>query len=380
MKKKYAALRGVILIIALILFGTIIYYANHDRPTYHSSDTSGIEYEVARVTGIVEDTTVPDAATGLSVGTKTLQVQILTGRYQGDTVQIENYLSTLYNVNVKQGAKISVRIDTSENGYQVSVYNYYRVPQLIGCVAVFLLLLILIGGKKGAKSAAALIFTMVCIIWILLPLALKGYSALLITIILIFLCSIVSFVLTAGVNKKAVSASVSSFCGVLAGAGFALIAQKIMTVTTYQMDEAETLLLIMTTTKLQIKDLLLCGVLIACIGAVMDVAMSITSSVMEVHRVNPERSTKELFRSGMIIGRDAMGTMANTLILAFAGSSLNMMLMIYSYGVSFQQLMNTDFIAIEVIQSIAGSIGIIFTVPIAALIAAASCKKNSRCK
>ena len=376
MKKKYAALRGVILIIALMLFGTIIYYANHDRPTYHSSDTSGIEYEVARVTGIVEDTTVPDAATGLSVGTKTLQVQILTGRYQGDTVQIENYLSTLYNVNVKQGAKISVRIDTSENGYQVSVYNYYRVPQLIGCVAVFLLLLILIGGKKGAKSAAALIFTMVCIIWILLPLALKGYSTLLITIILIFLCSIVSFVLTAGVNKKAVSASISSFCGVLAGAGFALIAQKIMTVTTYQMDEAETLLLIMTTTKLQIKDLLLCGVLIACIGAVMDVAMSITSSVMEVHRVNPERSTKELFRSGMIIGRDAMGTMANTLILAFAGSSLNMMLMIYSYGVSFQQLMNTDFIAIEVIQSIAGSIGIIFTVPIAALIAAVSCKKK----
>lgn len=376
MKKKYAALRGVILMIALILFGTIIYYANHDRPTYHSSDTSGIEYEVARVTGIVEDATVPDAATGLSIGTKTLQVEILTGRYKGDTAQIENYLSTLYNVNVKQGDKISVRIDTSAAGYQVSVYNYYRVPQLIGCVVVFLLLLILIGGKKGAKSAAALIFTMVCIIWILLPLALKGYSAMLITIILIFLCSIVSFVLTAGVNKKAVSASISSFCGVLAGAGFALIAQKIMTVTTYQMDEAETLLLIMTTTKLQIRDLLLCGVLIACIGAVMDVAMSITASVMEVHRVNPERSTKELFQSGMIIGRDAMGTMANTLILAFAGSSLNMMLMIYSYGVSFQQLMNTDFIAIEVIQSIAGSIGIIFTVPIAALIAAVSCKKE----
>ena len=376
MKKKYAVLRGMVLIIALILFGIVIYYANHDRPTYHSSDTSGIEYEVAKVTGIVNDNTVQDATTGLQIGTKTLQVKILTGRYKGDTVQIDNYLSALYNVNVKQGAKISVRIDTSENGYQVSVYNYYRVPQLIGCVAVFLLLLIVIGGKKGAKSAGALIFTMVCIIWILLPMALKGYSALLITIILIFLCSIVSFVMTAGVNKKAVSASISSFCGVLAGAGFALIAQKIMTVTTYQMDEAETLLLIMTTTKLQIKDLLLCGVLIACISAVMDVAMSITSSVLEVHRVNPERSTKELFQSGMIIGRDAMGTMANTLILAFAGSSLNMMLMIYSYGVSFQQLMNTDFIAIEVIQSIAGSIGIIFTVPFAALIAAFTCKSK----
>lgn len=365
---------GSLALLALpaILFCALLYYANHDRPTYTSSDTSGIEYEVGRVTGILsDDTVVNENAEGQLAGTMDLQIRILTGRYRGETVNVTNYFSALYNVRVKQGDKVSIRIDTSENGHQVSIYNYYRVPYMIGCVVIFLLLLILIGGKKGARSAAGLIFTMVCIFWLLLPLSLKGYPPLLVTILLILLCNLVTFYLVDGIQAKTMVASVGSVCGVLAGGGFAMLAQKIMSVTTYQMDEAETLLLITSTTKLHVRDLFLCGILIACMGAVMDVAMSIASAVAEIHTINPGMGRKELFCSGMNIGRDAMGTMSNTLILAFAGNSLNMILMIYSYGVGFQQLMNTDFVAIEVIRGIAGSIGIICTVPIAACIAAA---------
>ncbi len=272
----------------------------------------------------------------------------------------------------RRGIKcLSVSTQEPTEAYQVSIYNYYRVPWLVGCIAVFLLLLIAIGGKKGAKSAVGLIFTMVCIIWILLPLSLKGYSPLAVTVFLVLLCNLLTFFLIDGIQIKTVVAAAGSVCGVLAGAAFSLIAQALTSVTTYQMDEAETLLLISGDTGLEIKDLFLCGILIACMGAVMDVAMSIASASAELHSLNPELGAKELFRSGMNIGKDAMGTMSNTLILAFAGNSLNMMLMIYSYGVSFQQLMNTDFVAIEIIRSIAGSIGIICTVPLVAFIAAA---------
>ena len=170
---------------------------------------------------------------------------------------------------------------------------------------------------------------------------------------------------------KTTIAAVGSMLGVLSGAIFALLAQMAMSVTTYQMDEAETLLLITSTTDLQVKDLFLCGILISCMGAVMDVSMSICSAIAEIHQVQPSLSTGKLFKSGMNIGRDAMGTMANTLILALAGNSLNMMIMIYSYDVSFQQLMNTDFIGIEIIQCIAGSVGIVFTVPLVAFLSAA---------
>lgn len=356
--------------LAALTFLLVIYYANNDRPIYKEGDTSGTSYEVGKVVGILENhVTVDESTDGLWRGDMKLQVKILTGEYKGETAEVINYFSSLYNVRVNQGDKVSIRIDENEKGYQVSVYNYYRVPQIIGAVVIFLLLLIVIGGKKGAKSAVGLIFTMVCIIGILLPLTLKGYSPLLVTIMLILICNLVTFFLIDGVQIKTVVAAVGSMCGVLAGAGFAVLAQHFMSVTTYQMDEAESLLLIASTTDLNMKNLFLCGILIACMGAVMDVSMSIASSIAELHTVNPQLTRWELFRSGMNIGKDAMGTMSNTLILAFAGNSLNMMVMIYSYGIGFQQLMNTDFIAIEIIRSIAGSIGIICTVPFVALIA-----------
>ena len=101
----------------------------------------------------------------------------------------------------------------------------------------------------------------------------------------------------------------------------------------------------------------------------MDVAMSISSAIEELVKVNDKLSIKDLYKSGMNIGRDAMGTMANTLVLAFTGNSLNMLVLIYSYGVSFTQLINTDFIAIEIIKAIWGSIGIIVSVPVVAIVA-----------
>lgn len=223
-----------------------------------------------------------------------------------------------------------------------------------------------------------LIFTMVCIIFILLPLSLKGFSALAVTLGIILICNFITFFLVDGISTKTVVASVGSMAGVLCGTLFAAIAAVVMDVTTFQMDEAESLLLISSGTALKIQDLFICGILIACMGAVMDVSMSITSSIAGLHEVNPELGKTQLFRSGMNIGRDAMGTMSNTLILAFAGESLNMMLMIYSYGVTFQQLMNTDFVAIEVIRSIAGSIGIVCTVPLVAIIAAEVYGKKSK--
>lgn len=376
---KKAGGRVLVTVLAALSFIGLLYAANMNRPTYQSSDTSGTEYEVGKVTGILADnTTIDENNGGIWRGSMELQVEILTGRYKGETTYVTNYFSSLYNVRVSQGDKVSIRIDTGDSGYQVSIYNYYRVPQMLGCVAAFVLLLIVIGGKKGAKSAAALIFTMVCIIGILLPLSLKGYSPLWITIFIILICNLLTFFLIDGIQTKTIIASAGSVCGVLEGAAFALAAQWMMSVTTLQTEEAETLLLITTTTKLELKDLFLCGILIACMGAVMDVSMSIASAVAEIHSVNPQLGTWELFRSGMNIGRDAMGTMSNTLILAFAGNSFNMLLMIYSYGIGFQQLMNTDFIAVEVIRSIAGSIGIICTVPIVAFMAGAAFGKKQK--
>ena len=105
-------------------------------------------------------------------------------------------------------------------------------------------------------------------------------------------------------------------------------------------------------------------------GAVMDVAMSISSACWELRELNPDLPRKALFRSGMNIGQDAMGTMANTLILAFAGSSLNTLLPFQIFDYPMTQIFNADSIAIEIIRGVAGTIGIILTVPLVALLSA----------
>ncbi len=362
----------VLFALAAIAFIAVIYWANLDKPTYTITETSGIEYETAKVLQIVEDNTVVDEEIeGLRKGSMDIKIELLTGRYKGDICYITNYFSALYNVDVQEGDTLSVRIDTTDKGvYSVSVYNYNRIPLIIGLVVLFFLVLLVIGGKQGVKAFLGLAYTVICIVFILLPLSLKGYSSVLVSCILIFVTSMVCFFLIGGIQTKTVAAAIGSLSGTLIAALLGHIAAQLGGVTTFQMEEAEALLLAKADFELQMSGLFISGILIASLGAVMDISMSISSALDELYMFNQELSWKELFRSGMNIGRDAMGTMANTLVLAYVGGSLNMMILIYSYGVSFQQLLNTDFVAIEMIRAVAGSIGIVFTVPCVSLITA----------
>ena len=205
----------------------------------------------------------------------------------------------------------------------------------------------------------------------MVPLALKGVPSVPVTVILVSVTIVVSLYLLGGRQPKTVGAALGCICGVCFAAIFAAACIGVLHITTYQMDEAEALMLARTDYGLRLKGLFLSSILITALGAVMDIAMSIASSMAEVKEKRPDITRKELFRSGIRVGRDASGTMANTLVLAVAGSSLNMIILIYSYQVTFTQLMNTDFIAIEFVRSIAGSMGIILSVPCAAAITAA---------
>lgn len=366
----------IIKIISVVLFVAvsvgIIIYANADKPTYTTQKDSGVEYETARVLSVIEDnTTIDEDVENVKKGSAELEVEILTGRYKGDICKVTNYFSALYSVDVSKGDTVSVRIDTTSEGqYTISIYNYNRIPLTIGLVVVFAVVLILLGGKQGLKAFVGLVYTVLAIVFVLLPLALKGVSPIPLTIVIVFVTSAVCFLLIGGIQKKTVAAALGSLAGVVIAALLGEIAAKIGGVTTFQMNEAEALLLVKSTFKLQIRGLFISGILIAAMGAVMDIAMSISSAISEVHEANSKLGFKELFAAGMNIGRDAMGTMANTLVLAYVGGALNMMVLIYSYGVTFTQLVNTDFVAIELIRAIAGSVGIIGTVPCVSAVAA----------
>ena len=361
------------IVCVLILFVLAIVLANRGWKAGEGAyDGIGTEYETALVVDVLEDRTVSDPAIeGRLRGSKLLELEIRTGRYAGEVVEVSNYFSAMYAVDVKPGDTVSVRIDTVPGGsFTVSVYNYNRVPLIIALAAVFCLALILIGGWQGLRALLGLGFTFICVVWILIPLVLQGWPPIPLTVALVGTTSAAGFYLLGGWQPKTLGALLGALCGVAAAALLGYLATRLVQVSAYQMDEAEGLLLVRNDTGLRISGLLLSGILIAAQGAVMDTAMSIASAMAEVKEKKQDIDFTGLFRSGMVIGRDTTGTMANTLVLAFAGSSLNMMVLIFSYRVSFLQLMNTDFIAVEVVRAVAGSLGIIFTVPCVAAITA----------
>ena len=119
---------------------------------------------------------------------------------------------------------------------------------------------------------------------------------------------------------------------------------------------------------IHLRGLLAASIIISALGAVMDVAMSISSAIEEIHAVNPKLKRNQLFKSGMNIGRDMVGTMTNTLILAFLGSEFTLMIFFYSRGLTFYHLYSTAFVTLETISGISSSIGMILAIPLTAFI------------
>lgn len=335
--------------------------------------SSQLIFVPAKVTAVLEDDAQPDweNSEGRRIGTQELEIRILSGRHRGEVLPLTNYLSALFNVDVGVGDRIIVRLITQEDGsYYASLFNYDRALVMGGAMLVFCAVLVLLGGRKGVRALLGLVFTLVCLWFLLIPGLIRGLPAIPLTIAVAAVCAAASLILLDGPSRKSLCAILGCVGGVAAAGLFAALVGALTPMDGFNMSEAENLLLYGAEKGLSIRGLLVCGVLVAALGAVMDVAMSIASAAWELREHNDGLSRRELFRSGMNIGRDAMGTMANTLILAFAGSSFNLLILIQIYDIPFLQLANTDFLCIEILQSVAGSMGILLTVPLVAAISA----------
>ncbi|WP_313133003.1 YibE/F family protein [Anaerocolumna sp.] len=369
-KRKTLIIKVAAAVIFIAFFSILLYFANQGNPeNYKTGANSPIKYVKAKVIKVLEDNTqIDENSEGLKRGHQLLEIKILSGEHKGETQIIDNYLGLLYNVYAKEGTRIIARIDTHDGEFSASIYNYDRSFLIYGIIILFSALLCIIGGKKGFMALVGLIFTILCVLNILVPLISKGVPVLPLTILIVVVTTIVCLILLDGINPKTFSAITGTILGVLVAGILAYIVGKLAHISGLNMEEAESMLLIATDNGLKVRDLLVAGILISALGAVMDTGMSISSAIYELHSVNPTMKSIELFQSGMNIGKDAMGTMANTLILAFAGSSLNLVLMIFAYGIPFSQIINTDLIALEIIRAITASIGIILSVPIVAFI------------
>ena len=366
------------LIGAFILCTTLL--NNTFKDDFKKYDNSTLSYEKARVISVIKENLEEEQISNRRYsGIQELEVELLTGELKGEKAEVTNYITQKHNVVAKEGKEIMVCVDRpSEDFYKVSIYNYSRNNHIYIIVIVFFVIMVLIGRGKGFRSMIGLLFTFYSIIFFMIPFIYRGYSPIVLSIIISIISTIVTLFLLNGWSRKTIVATLATCVGVIISGVIFYLISNLLNISGFNLDEAESLILIAQNTGLKISDILFSGILISSLGAVMDVAMSIASSIYEINELNRDLDMKTIFNSGINIGRDMIGTMSNTLILAFAGTSLSTMLALYSYNTQFNQLMSSDFIAIEFAQSISGSIGIILAVPITSFISAYVYKKKIR--
>ena len=372
LKNRRAFVAGLYAIVILILIATTIFYQKVERTPLVAEDHT----EFAKA--VVLDVSSEDSAKeGIDAGNQQVQLKITSGTYQGEIITGSSMNGYLYGAYCEKGTKVIVRLSEYDGSISASVYNYDREMPILVLVVFFLLVMWIVGGKRGIHSITALIFTFFLILTLYVPLIYMGCSPFLAAVLCVALITTLSIFLVGGPSKKSLCAIVGTVTGVVAAGVIALIFGKAAHINGYNVESIETLIYIGQNTNLNIGEVLFSGILVSSLGAVMDVAMSVSSALTEITENSPGISRKDLFKSGMQIGRDMIGTMSNTLILAYVGSSVNTLLIIYAYQYSAHQVFGMYSIGIEIMQSLSGTLGIILTVPfVSAVSAYALCKKK----
>ncbi|WP_448902648.1 YibE/F family protein [Eubacterium sp.] len=375
-KRKKITISSLIIILVIFSVGVLILNSGIKKKALRP--TGGNTFAKAVVTKVITSN-VNISDEGEMEGNQTVKIKITSGKYKNEECEAQSPYANHTGAFCKKGTHVIIlvkKLDTGE--FNASVYNYDRgIVQWI-MIAAFLGVLCIVGGRRGVASAVGLVFTFVCIIGVYIPMLYIGVSPFISATVTTIMITIVVMMLIGGWTIKTLCAILGTIAGVLVAGGMAYLFGKLGHISGLNADDVETLAYVAQNSKLDVGGVLFSGILIASLGAVMDVSMSISSTIAEIHDANPEFDARRLFKSGINVGKDMMGTMSNTLILAFAGGSINILIITYAYNMSYLEYFNKYDIGIELLRGIAGSMGVILTVPFVSIIASILLKKKNK--
>lgn len=296
-----------------------------------------------------------------------LQIEILTGKHKGEVLTIRHTIEMIMpgNYIFKEKDKVLIRITENAEGQIDTLKIEERVRDYANylIIGLFVLIILLIGQKQGMKALASLIATIVLIFFVYIPGTLKGFPPILLSILISIVAIALTLFIISGRHKKTWVAVMGTASGVVIAGILAIIFGEIGQVTGLGSETSISLAYIPQFRWLNYKGILFGTIIIGSIGAIMDVALSIASSMWEIWEINPQLPAKKLIQSGMTIGRDIMGSMSNTLILAYVGTSIHLIILFMVYNITFTEIMNYDSVSSEILRAMAGSIGLMFTIP-----------------
>jgi len=242
--------------------------------------------------------------------------------------------------------------------------DFNRFDKIIVLAVVFFIALIIFGRFQGFNTIVSLSLTCAAVICVFIPAVLNGKNIYLWSILTCIFIIVMTLIVIYGINKKSIGAALGCFAGVGLAGILTLIMDKILNLTGYVSSDSYQLTML----GIDIRAIIFGAIIIGAMGAIMDIAISISSSLFEVREKAESIIPSELIRSGFTIGRDILGTMSNTLVLAYIGSSLSVILVLAVYSPNPLELLNRERIIVELLQSLVGIMAILGTIPLTAVL------------
>lgn len=322
-----------------------------------------IKARVIRVT----DVNVQNVSGESEFVTVKFKAQALNTDLRGKTVEAVQEIDKSYAFSPRQVEEndkvlLSGYVQNGEKFYYFG--DFIRITPLLWLLVIFCVLVVVFSKMQGLKTVVSLGFTCLSVFFVLIPAILNGHNIYLWSILVCVFMTVMTLCLISGFNVKALCAGIGCICGVLCSGMITLIMDKFLNMTGLIEEESIYLVQLYPDNPINLKAIIFAMIIVGAVGAVMDVSMSISSSLYELRIKSPEIKPNALMKSGFTIGRDMMGTMANTLVLAYIGSSLTSVLLLVAYNADIQQVINRELIVAEILQALAGSMGMLLTLPL----------------
>jgi len=374
-KKKFDVKKGIIWVVTVMISITAILVGN--RAVLGGSSMflgSGDDIVRATVTDVMESSSSTLDLGGDAVYENTaigFRCMIEEGPSKGQMVDAEQTLDGMYagsnfTKKIEKGDKVLVLYSedlalSGGNPWQFS--DYYRFDKIIILLAIFMVLILIIGRWKGVNTLLSLLFTFAFVFMVFVPAVMAGYNAYLWASITCIFTIVMTLILINSISKKTLATIIGCVAGTIIAAAGTVIMTEVMQLTGFVDEHSYYLTLLDTEVPINLTAIVFAAIVIGAVGAIMDVAMDLSSSLYELSEHVPDITFGRLCKSGMAISRDIMGTMANTLVLAYIGSSLSCIMILLTYATSAMDLVNREVIIVELLQAIIGSLAILLTAP-----------------
>ncbi|MFO7941102.1 MAG: YibE/F family protein [Bacillota bacterium] len=368
---------SVLFAVLLLLAGSVAVYAQQPEEAPDAGvpdlpeNEAGLRVQTYRATVLdVEEEEVEESYFGGPTVEQRVKLRVDSGPWEGEREVINRLTGNpAYDIRVAPGDRVMVGGSDFTETEEIFIVDFVRDVPVAYLLGIFALSLVIIGGKRGAKTLVVLGLTALAVAYLLIPALLAGWNPMITTVVVSAIVVAFSLYIIAGATHKTAAAILGTVAGVLFAGILATLFGNSAHLMGLHTQEAQ-FLMFSSETPFDFRGLLFSGMILGALGAVMDVSISIASAVEEVHRVGRSARFSTLVRSGMNVGRDVLGTMSNTLILAYTGSSLPLILLLVAHRADFVSVANMDVIATEVIRALSGSVGLVLCVPVTAITAA----------